>query len=316
MNPILRVRTGNLRKGGDVGREFESASSRVRASRLAWLAALAAVSAVFAIFAGMFAFAGEPEAQTTPADTPRFLIDEGAPPPGANVACKPTKKKPYPVVLVHGTFETMYQNWAALSPQLKQRGYCVFALNYGNRGLGPIQQSARELRVFVDKVLAYTGARKVSLVGHSQGGMMPRYWIKNLGGKNKVEDLVGIAPSNYGTELEQAEFQEELGVDSPCRACEQQAADSRFIKQLNRGDDTPGPGSFTQIATRDDEIIVPFTRCFLKGKLHTRNIVLQRYNGGLFVTHQNIYNDPTAQKLVFDALANPGPARPSRAFAT
>ncbi len=313
MKPILQVRTGNLRKGGDVGREFESALSGVRASRFAWLAALAAVAAVFAILAGMFAFAGEPEAQTS---TPQFLIDEGAPPPGANVACKPTKKHPHPVVLVHGTFETMDQNWAALSPRLKQRGYCVFALNYGNRGLGPIQQSARELQIFVDKVLAHTGARKVSLVGHSQGGMMPRYWIKNLGGKSKVADLVGIAPSNYGTELEQADFRGALGISSPCRACDQQAADSDFIKQLNRGDDTPGPGSFTQIATRNDEIIVPFTNCFLKGEERTANIVLQRYNGGLPVTHQNIYNDPFAQKLVFDALANPGPARASRAFAT
>ncbi|MBA2691016.1 MAG: hypothetical protein H0U65_00795 [Rubrobacter sp.] len=40
------------------------------------------------------------------------------------------------------------------------------------------------------------------------------------------------------------------------------------------------------------------------------------HNSGLPVTHQNIYNDPFAQKLVFDALANPGPANPDRAFAT
>lgn len=55
------------------------------------------------------------------------------------------------------------------------RGYCVFALIYGNRGLGRIGESARELDVFVDKVLAYTNAEKAQLVGHSQGGMMPRY---------------------------------------------------------------------------------------------------------------------------------------------
>jgi triacylglycerol esterase/lipase EstA (alpha/beta hydrolase family) len=202
----------------------------------------------------------------------------------------------------------------------------VFALNYGNRGLGRIGQSARELDVFVDNALEYTGAEKVSLVGHSQGGMMPRFWIKNLGGKNKVDDLGGIAPSNYGTELGDASSEDSTaedfnlpvennpGGENPCYSCDQQSANSRFIKRLNRGDDTPGPGSFTQIATNDDEIIIPFKNCFLRGTERTRNLIIQRYNGGLVVTHQNIYNDPTAQKLTFDALAHRGPADPRRVF--
>jgi triacylglycerol esterase/lipase EstA (alpha/beta hydrolase family) len=269
------------------------------------------VSSLVAALLGVLIFAGESDART---NVPPFLVREGAPPPGANIACKPTKQHPHPVVLVHGTFETMEQNWAVLAPRLKQRGYCVFALNYGNRGLGPIQDSAQELGTFVDNVLRYTGARKVSLVGHSQGGMMPRFWIKNLGGKSKVADMVGIAPSNYGTELSQPDFRAALGISNPCTACEQQKAGSRFLRNLNRGDDTPGPGSFTQIATDDDEIIIPYTRCFLRGTERTSNITLQRYNGGLPVTHQNIYNDPFAQRLVFDALANPGPANPARAF--
>lgn len=275
-------------------------------SGLVWLA----ISALVAALLGAFVFFGKADAQTT---VPPFLVKEGTPPPGANIPCEPTKSRPNPVVLVHGTFETMDQNWAVLSPRLKQRGYCVFALNYGNRGLGPIQDSAKELGTFVDKVLQYTGARKVSLVGHSQGGMMPRFWIKNLGGASKVQDLVGIAPSNYGTEISQPDFRKALGISSPCTACTQQKAGSTFLKNLNSGDDTPGRGSFTQIATDDDEIIIPYTRCFLKGTERTRNITIQDYRERP-ITHQNIYNDPAAQRLVFDALANPGPANPERAF--
>lgn len=274
-----------------------------------------------AILLGLLVVVGESDARE---EVPTFLAKEGPPPPGANIPCEPTAKRPYPVVLVHGTFERMAQNWAVLSPELKKKGYCVFALDYGTNGLGRIGESAQELDVFVDKVLAYTGAEKVSLVGHSQGGMMPRYWIKYLGGKNKVDDLVGLAPSNYGTELGEATSQdstaEDWGIEgseptiNPCYSCDQQGADSRFIKRLNEGDDTPGPGSFTQIATDDDEIIIPFTNCFLKGTERTRNVVIQKYNNNLLVTHQNIYNDPTAQKLTFDALANPGPAKPERTF--
>ena len=122
------------------------------------------------------------------------------PPPGANLPCTPTAAHPYPVVLVHGTAESMFDNWQAMSPALKAAGYCVYAFNYGSYngsgavgvyGLGDIAQSAQELKTYVDSVLARTGAAKVDLVGHSQGGMMPRYYMKNLGGGDRVDDLVG-----------------------------------------------------------------------------------------------------------------------------
>src|SRR6201989_451629 len=121
-------------------------------------------------------------------------------PPGANDwSCRPTAAHPSPVVLVHGTFEGAFDNWLGVSPQIKAAGYCVFALDYGNRATGDIPTPAGQPARFVDAVLAATGARKVSLVGHSQGGMMPRWYIKFDGGAAKVDDLVGLAPSNHGT---------------------------------------------------------------------------------------------------------------------
>ena len=227
------------------------------ASRVLWLALAASVAALL----GLLALTRKSDAQSAP---PRFLIDEGVPSPGANEPCEPSAEHPYPVVLVHVTFETMEQTWPVVSPRLKNEGYCVFALNHGNRGLGRLGRSAQQLNVFVGRLLAYTGAEKISLVGHSQGGMMPRYWIKYLGGKSKVDDLVGFAPSNYGTNLGKASSQhstaEDFGLpadnnpsgDNPCYACDQQRADSGFTTRLNAGDDTPGPGFFTQIATEDD----------------------------------------------------------------
>src|SRR3954454_10058011 len=96
---------------------------------------------------------------------------EAVSPPGANdFTCKPTAAHPSPVVLVHGTFEGATDNWATVSPQVKAAGYCVFALEDGDRGTGDIAASAGQLPRFVDAVLAATGASKVSLVGHSQGG--------------------------------------------------------------------------------------------------------------------------------------------------
>src|SRR6476620_1389206 len=79
-------------------------------------------------------------------------------PPGANVACTPTAAHPYPVVLVHGTFENQFDNWQAMSPALKAAGYCVYALDYGADngsaalgiyGIGEISRSAHQLADFV-----------------------------------------------------------------------------------------------------------------------------------------------------------------------
>lgn len=87
---------------------------------------------------------------------------------------------------------------------------------------------------------------------------MPRYCVKFLGGKNKVDDLIRIASSNYGRELGEATRQISAPGDwgirppdgpnssNPCYSCEQQAG-SNFLRSLNRGDDTLRPGSFTQI---------------------------------------------------------------------
>src|SRR6201996_7098978 len=111
-----------------------------------------------------------------------------ASPPGANNwSCKPSAAHPRPVILVHGTFADMSDSWQALSPLLYDNGYCVFALNYGSYNgsgslgiyaTGEIAASAAQLGSFVDKVLAATGSSQVDIVGHSQGGMMPRYYMR------------------------------------------------------------------------------------------------------------------------------------------
>ena len=103
------------------------------------------------------------------------------------------------MILVHGTFGDMTVSWNSLAPALQSRGFCVWALDYGRRGTGPIDGSADELVAFIDQVRAQTGAAKVSLVGHSQGGMLSRYVAVRRGRLDVVDDIVGLAPSSHGT---------------------------------------------------------------------------------------------------------------------
>jgi len=237
-------------------------------------------------------------------------------PPGANDwSCKPSAAHPYPVVLVPGTFENMAKNWATMSPALKSQGYCVFALNYGaTNGVdatGPVADSARQLAPFVEKVLASTGARKVDLVGHSQGGMMPRYYLGFLGGADKVNHLVGIAPSNHGTRglitpTPDAVPPATSVGGSNCQACADQQAGSPFLTELNSiGDTVPGP-AYTVISTTHDEVVTPYPSQFLAGPARqVTNITIQDKCPADVIDHDQAPNDPVTQRLVSDALRQP-----------
>ena len=103
-------------------------------------------------------------------------ISPGISPPGANDwSCHPTSAHPYPVVL--GAWHVRRHDGVVEPDLAAPEGGRLLRLRARLRQPrhGPIEESAPQLRDFVDRVLAATGARKVSLVGHSQGGMMPRY---------------------------------------------------------------------------------------------------------------------------------------------
>ncbi|MEU9997968.1 esterase/lipase family protein [Streptomyces sp. NPDC048370] len=202
-------------------------------------------------------------------------------------SCKPSAAHPRPVVLVHGTFGNSIDNWLALAPYLVNRGYCVFSLDYGQlpnvpffHGLGPVDKSAEQLDVYVDKVLAATGAPEADLVGHSQGGMMPRHYLKFLGGAEKVNALVGIAPDNHGTTLLGLTkllpyfpgVEDFVTKNTPGLA--DQIAGSPFITKLNEGGDTVPGVTYTVITTKYDEVVTPYTSGFLDGP-NVTNVVIQ-----------------------------------------
>jgi triacylglycerol esterase/lipase EstA (alpha/beta hydrolase family) len=236
---------------------------------------------------------------------------QGPPPPPPTVmnspACRPPAQHPDPVVLVHGTFAMT--SWRLIGPTLARRGYCVFTFNYGDLGVGEIAHSAGELAAFVDGMLARTHARQVAIVGHSEGGMMPRYYIRYLGGAEKVSDLIGLSPSNHGT-------QNPLILDGAalgCTACaEQEAFGSPFLHRLNVGDETPAPVDYTVIQTEYDGVVVPYESAFLHGPdARVTNVTLQTRCSDDITAHLDIPTDPVALQWVENALSRSGPADPA-----
>lgn len=260
----------------------------------------------------------EPTGPVQPNILAAALYSLGAPtiaPPGANDwNCKPSDKHPNPVLLSNGTTANAYENWANLSQKLANAGYCVFAGNFGGapgsflQTVGPVADTTKALAAFGDKVLAATGAKKLDVVGHSQGGMNVRYWIKYLGGADKISRLVGLSPSNHGTDLFGLLSTLEMipgvpaALGTVCQACNEQAVGSDFLTDLNAGGETVPGIQYTVIQTRYDDVVTPYTSAFLAAGPNVKNILLQNVCGLDFTDHLGITYDPVAQGLVLNAL--------------
>jgi triacylglycerol esterase/lipase EstA (alpha/beta hydrolase family) len=247
---------------------------------------------------------------------------------GANNGCKPSSAHPYPVVLVIATLSDEGSNWVTGAPLLSNNGYCVYSFNYGETGLsdfgridalGRIENSAAELSSFVNKVLSSTKASKVDLVGHSQGGMMPNYYLKFLGGASKVNELIGMAPSNHGTNEDGlvellnkfpfaaglADLIEFIGAPSLV----QQEAGGEFQTHLFAGGDTVAGPRYVVIETDHDEVVTPYTNAFLNGP-NVTNITLQNQCPSDPVEHIGMASDSPVWQNVLNQLS----ATPNASF--
>ncbi len=259
------------------------------------------------------------------------LADPSAPPPGANdFSCKPSAAHPRPVVLVHGLGATMGENWATLAPLLANEGYCVFALTYGTApgeqavgGLAPMEQSSAELATFVNRVLAATGAAKVDLVGHSEGTVMPQWYLKFRGGAAKVDKYVAITPIYGGTTLNgigalaqtltdafpQYSSYFTGGFAQFCGSCLEFLRGSDFNRRLYADGVYAVPGiTYTTIMTKYDELVTPYTSGYLHSPNAT-NIVVQNQCGLDFAEHVAVAFDPVVAQDVLNAL-DPAHRRP------
>jgi triacylglycerol esterase/lipase EstA (alpha/beta hydrolase family) len=257
-----------------------------------------------------------------------FIFPYRAPLGANDWNCRPSPAHPEPVVLVHGTVANMYNDWNGLSPILKAQGYCVFALNYGHsfplppvNATGDMVSSAYEIRTFVNRVLASTGARHVALIGHSQGGAQARYVANLLLPSGVADKVIALAPTNHPTTLNGVvTFIDSLGLKRltfgigsliGLPGVMQQGYNSPFYVALNgKGETVPGI-DYTVIATRYDTTATPYTIGFLTpgpGAV-VHNLTLQDSCPADRTGHGEMSYNKNVAQLVLNAL---DPAHPHR----
>ena len=226
-------------------------------------------------------------------------------------AARTDANHPWPVILLHGTVDSKGV-WQLLGNELRQDGWAVFAPDYGIRATGLIPDSAAQVGAYIDAVLAVTGAEKVIVIGHSQGGVIARYWMRHGGGADKMKHLICLGSPNHGTT--------QGGIISPLIASRvganvmqyvidayfgpagaQQLADSPIIHSLNEGGELEEGVTYTNIATKSDTVVVPPETCFLapdEVKDGTvRNIYVQDFDRRAVVLHHDMPVDKRVRAI-------------------
>ncbi len=200
-----------------------------------------------------------------------------------DAGCKPSAAHPKPIVFLHGLGATYYEDINLLQADVARLGYCTYSLTYGDYdgfpyvgGLKPIAESAAEIKAFIVQVLAQTGAAKVDIVGHSEGGFQSLYVTKTQGIANRIGNVVAIAPPSHGTTFAglynlaylfgQAERD---GVDTVlrtfgCPACSELGTGGSAVATLNNGPIAQPGVTYTIITSRYDELVTPTGTAFVR----------------------------------------------------
>ncbi|PXY32748.1 esterase/lipase family protein [Prauserella muralis] len=157
-----------------------------------------------------------------------------------------------PVLLVPGTTLTPREFSWNYVPALRAQGvpYCTVTLP--DNGMADIQVAAEYVVHAIRTVHAASG-RAVDIVGHSQGGMVPRWALKYWPDtRSMVDDLVGLAPSNHGTIVANT-----ICPPGCAPSFWQQRRNSAFLRALNSGPETWQGIDYTVVYTRLDEVVAP-----------------------------------------------------------
>ena len=179
----------------------------------------------------------------------RFLLAFGA---GLlAVGCVSTSKPPPTprtrrVVLVHGFLENGC-NYKLLKQRLEGDGIqCLVPKLVPCDGRGGLEHLAAGLKQDIDT--AYGPDQPIAIVGFSMGGLVARYYLQNLGGAARCDQLITVSTPHHGTDS--ANYYPSLGA-------QQMRLGSRFLADLEKTENKLGHMRLVSYRSRYDMVIYP-----------------------------------------------------------
>lgn len=161
------------------------------------------------------------------------------------LACGQAAAQTEPIVFVHG-YSGSSGNWSTMISRFTASGYSsskLYGFNY-NSLLSSNTASGAQLASYVSNVRARHGGEKVSIVAHSNGGLVSRAYRVFNGGSSQMRRFVTLGTPHLGTTAAYACF-------SP--ACYDMWPGSLFLLRL------AGRGCDRSLWSALDGVIIPAT---------------------------------------------------------
>jgi len=192
-----------------------------------------------------------------------------------------------PVLLAHGGLGSA-RDFAQMAQRLRADGYEPYTVEFPFPATDTVAD-ARLIARRVSEIQAANGGARVHLVGHSMGGLAARYYLKKLDGLAHVASHTAVGTPQHGSPRPES-----------CLLVPDQCPRGPVLQELNAGDDTPGPISYTSIGSTDspDEADGSWTR--LDGGACLRQVA-----GG---PHAQEPANPVVYAAVLDGLRSTCPA--------
>ena len=150
------------------------------------------------------------------------------------------------VVLVHGFLETG-TNYKLFKKRLETAGIqCLVPHLSPCDGRGGLERLAAGLKHDIDD--AFGPDQPLAIVGFSMGGLVARYYLQNLGGAARCDQLLTVSSPHHGTDS--ANYYPSLGA-------EQMRPGSRFLSDLEKTQDNLGTMRLVSYRTHFDMVIYP-----------------------------------------------------------
>ncbi len=201
------------------------------------------------------------------------------------------EKCDHPVLLLYG-FGATRRVFSILEQRLRKDGFCVFSFKLGGMfdtfNTHCIEEKAVLVRDKVERLCKRFHLNKISIVGHSKGGLIGRYYIKRLRGTRRVKTLITLGTPHGGNPWAL------LGLFSPfaliSKSIWQMVPMSPFLRRLQKGI-WPKQVRFVSIYSKDDKV------CFYKsakldipeGATHMKNIEMNGLSHSGYLIRKQAY---------------------------